>query len=597
MPSIAMAMLVCTALAGCYRPSVLPQSEGHISTPAAQATAGEAPPPVRTTDFVPPPKPAVKPVTYSVTVVDMPVKELLFALARDTKQNIDIHPDLQGLVSINAVNETLPAILDRIAKQVDLRYRVEGNTIIVTPDTPYMKTYKVNYVNISRETTSTIGVSGQIQDTGSSGSGSSSGSSGSSGGQNSSSTVVTTKSTNNFWDALRENIRAILASTHNQSLSAEQKAARAEAVRAEREERLQQAEAAARAGQGAQQLFTTAFGNQPSLPSALGDVRDNIIINPVASTVSVLASEKQHALIQQYLDNVVQSSQRQVLIEATIAEVDLSDAYQSGIDWSRLASTANPGNGLNITQSLIGGISGGFTGGSLTVGYFNPTSKFGNISESIQLLNQFGNTRVLSSPKLMALNNQTALLKVVDNIVYFQVQAQQNTTQGVSTQTVNTTPQTVSVGVVMGVTPQINENGQVTLTVRPTISRVIDFKNDPNPTLTIPNPVPEIQIREMESVLQLVSGQTAVLGGLMNENIQYTRNAVPGIGNIPVIREFFSARNDNVTKSELVIFLRPTVVANPSLDSDALKFYQRFLPQQQGTVTETTPGETADTKP
>jgi len=83
----------------------------------------------------------------------------------------------------------------------------------------------------------------------------------------------------------------------------------------------------------------------------------------------------------------------------------------------------------------------------------------------------------------------------------------------------------------------------------------------------------------------------------MNENIQYTRNAVPGIGNIPVIREFFSARNDNVTKSELVIFLRPTVVANPSLDSDALKFYQRFLPQQQGTVTETTPGETADTKP
>ena len=595
-----MAVLACMLLVGCYRPSVLPQSDGHISTPSAQATAGEAPPPARTSDFVPPPKPTIKPVTYSVTVIDMPVKELLFALARDTKQNIDIHPDLQGLVSLNAINEPLPAILDRIARQVDLRYRIEGGTIIVTPDTPYMKTYRVNYVNMSRETTSTIGVSGQIQGT----STGSSGSAGSAGGssQNSSSTVVTSKSTNDFWDTLRENIRSILTSTHNQSLSAEQKAARSEALRTEREERLQQAEAAARAGQGAQQLFTTAFGNQQSLPSALGDMRDNIIVNPAAGTISVIATEKQHALIQQYLDNVTQSSQRQVLIEATIAEVTLSDAYQGGIDWSRLAISA--GHGLNVTQSLIGGITNGFTTGSLTVGYTNPTSKFGNISETIKLLNQFGNTRVLSSPKLMALNNQTALLKVVDNIVYFSITAQPAillaNTAGAQQSTFTTTAQTVPVGVVMSLTPQINENGQVTLTVRPTISRILSFVNDPNPALAaagVSSPIPQIQTREMESVLQLISGQTAILGGLMQDNVQYAHNAVPGIGNIPGIRELFSSRNDSVTKSELVIFLRPTVVTNPSLDSDELKFYQRFLPQQQETATETIPGETTGSKP
>lgn len=108
--------LVMLTLAGCYKRSVLPQSEGHVATPADKPSLADVPPPARTSDFVPPPKPAVKPPTYSVVVNEVPVKELLFALARDTKQNIDIHPGLAGLVSLNAINETLPAILDRLSK-------------------------------------------------------------------------------------------------------------------------------------------------------------------------------------------------------------------------------------------------------------------------------------------------------------------------------------------------------------------------------------------------------------------------------------------------------------------------------------------------
>ena len=154
--------LMMTLLGGCYQRSVLPQSEGHITTPAANPALEDVPPPARVSSFVPAPKPAFKAPTYSVVVNEVPVKELLLALARDTKQNIDIHPALSGLVSLNAINETLPAILERIAKQVSLRYRVEGNTIIITPDTPYMKTYRVNYVNMSRDSNSTIGVSGQV---------------------------------------------------------------------------------------------------------------------------------------------------------------------------------------------------------------------------------------------------------------------------------------------------------------------------------------------------------------------------------------------------------------------------------------------------
>lgn len=600
--------LTAVSLAGCYKRSVMPQSEGHVSTPAAKPALADVPPPARVSDFVPPPRPAIKPPTYSVVVNEVPVKELLFALSRDTKQNIDIHPGLQGLVSLNAINETLPAILDRVAKQVNMRYKIEANSIIVGPDTAYMKTYRVNYVNMTRETTSTIGVSGQISGgAGGGASGAGGGASGgsSSGGVNSSSTIVKTVSNNNFWDSLRDNIRAILVATRSQNLSAEQRAERAESQRSAREERLQQAEAVARAGQAAPQLFNSVFGNQAAPLPVAGDVRDDIVVNPVSGTISVLATEKQHALIQQHVDSITQMSQRQVLIEATIAEVTLSDAYQGGIDWSRLATSG----GLNITQILNAGVANAFAAGGVTIGYTNTNTNIGNISASIKLLSQFGNTRVLSSPKLMALNNQTALLKVVDNIVYFNIEATTTTAANVGTNTTfNTTAQTVPVGMVMTLTPQINENGQVTLTVRPTVTRINGFANDPNPSLCstviaasnagkcLTNPVPQVQTREMESVLQLVSGQTAVLGGLMQDNQQYNRNALPGAGsaaNSGMFSELFGIRNDAITKSELVIFLRSTVITNPSLDSDELKFFQRFLPQQTQTPTETTPGETA----
>jgi general secretion pathway protein D len=591
------------ALTGCYKRSVLPQSEGHITVPAAKPMLDNIPPPARVSSFVPAPKPAVKPPTYSVVVNEVPVKELLLALARDTRQNIDIHPGLSGLVSLNAINETLPAILERITTQVSMRYRVEGNTIIISTDSPYMKTYKVNYVNMTRETTSTIGVSGQIQ-AGGTGAGGASGGGG--GALNASSTLVKTVSNNNFWDALRDNIRAILASTRSQSMTSEQRAERAETQRAAREERLQQAEAVARAGQAAPQLFSSVFGSGAQPLPVTGDVRDDVIVNAAAGTISVLANEKQHALVQQHLDGIAQSSQRQVLIEATIAEVTLSDQYQGGIDWQRLGtlSAAGTRGGIAFTQLFRG--AGDFGAGSLTVGYANPTSIIGDISATVQLLNTFGNTRVLSSPKLMALNNQTALLKVVDNVVYFSVESQQGAILSSGAQappTFNTTALTVPVGMIMSLTPQINENGQVTLTVRPTVTRILRFKNDPNPSLCdaarvkcVANPVPEIQIREMESVLQLVSGQTAVLGGLMQDNATRNRNAVPGVGDVPQFGELFGFRSDLVSKSELVIFLRSTVIASPALDSDELKFYQRFLPQQTDAPTTTIPGEKAETK-
>lgn len=583
------------AAAGCanIKPYV-PPSEGHISKPQVKAEAERLiPPPARVSEFVPPPKPAVKPQTYSVVVSEVPVKDLLVALARDTKQNIDVHPGIAGFVSLNAVNETLPAILERVSKQVNMRYRLEGNTIIVSPDTPYVKTYRVNYVNMARDTTSTIGVTGEIA----AASGTGAGAAGAAGGGTSgSSTVVRTVSKNDFWDQMRDNIRSILNSTRLQSLTAEAKTERLALIKQEQELRVKQMEAASRAGQGAPTLATSVITAPGSSQQQATLLPDDVVVNPVSGTVTVNATEKQHQLVMQHIDDIVNAMQRQVLIEATIVEVALSEKYQGGVDWSRLPISGGP----TLIQQTLGGFGTGLTQAGanfLQIGYVDPNSAVGNISATVKLLQEFGNTRVLSSPKLMALNNQTALLKVVDNLVYFELQAQTTTTQGSSSTTFNSTAKTVAVGVVMGVTPQVNEDGRVQLTVRPSITRLNPtqpFVNDPNPSLRNPcgqpvpcpdqailNPVPQVQTREMESVLQVGSGQTIIMGGLMQDDVQRNREQIPGADDLAAAGELLRFRDERAVKTELVIFMRPTVVANPSLETDELRFFQRFLPQPE----------------
>ena len=563
--ALAAAALLSGGACMTHRPSI-PPSDGHLS--ADKVTPLEETrrilPPVTNTSFVPPPKPRAKPTTYSVVVHEVPVKELLLALARDTKENIDIHPGLQGLVSLNAIDETLPAILERISRQVNMRYRVEGRTIVVSPDTPYLKTYRVNYVNMTRDTTSTIGVTGQVgtaseltaQPVGAS------------------QTQVKTNSKNTFWETLRQNIEDIISSSRKLTRSADERQALAERARAQREERVAQAEAVARAGSNAKDLYDKVFG---ASAKQMSDVKEDIVVNEVAGTVTVMGRESEHALIQEYLDSVQASVQRQVLIEATIAEVDLSNAYQAGVDWSALTTD---GSGFNIQQELMGAEV--LAGAPRTViGYVDPSSALGNLNISVRLLEQFGKTRVLSSPKLMALNNQTALLKVVDNRVYFTTEESKTTTQaGIVDRTITTIVNTVSVGVVVSLTPQVHDNGNVTLVVRPTISRILRFVPDPNPLLTAaPNLIPEITVREMESVLQLTSGQTAILGGLMQDNTRRDRDQVPYAGSLPHVGDAFAYRNEEVRKSELVIFIRPVVVNNPSLDSDELKHLRKLLPE------------------
>jgi general secretion pathway protein D len=506
------------------------------------------------------------------------VKDLLFSIARDTKYNIDLHPGITGRVSLNAVNEPLPSILDRIARQADLRYELNGKTVSVMPDTPYLKTYKVNYVNLSRNTASSIGVASQIAATGSSGIAQASGTTASSG--NNSNTSVITTSNNDYWAALKDNLANILYATKIEQKKAEERAAIAEDRRRVFEIQDNRNKDSAKSVSSREQENIRASIPQ-STPPQPGDSEREVIINSIAGTVSVFANERQHQLVREYLDTVSNASQRQVLIEATIVEVSLKDQYRAGIDWTRTLQgaigwsidTATTGGKNALANALSPFVTATYSGGN-------------GITAAIDLLESFGKTKVLSSPKLMALNNQTALLKVVDNLVYFTVKADTSapTATAPAFTTFTTTPQTVPVGIVMSVLPQINENGMVSLTVRPTISRNVGFARDPNPSLpaSIPNQVPIIQVREMESLLQIRSGQTVILGGLIQDDSNNARDGIPGLSRPEGIGAVFGQHERKNSQTELVIFLRPTVVTDPSLESAELRQFQRLLPNARG---------------
>src|SRR3990172_9770394 len=164
-------------------------SPNHVQADGA-APAGTIPAPVQISTALPKPRPALKPETYSVVVNNVNVQELLFALARDAKLNVDVNPGIRGVVTLNAIDHTLPQLLSRISKQVDMRWELEGPNLAVMPDVPFLRVYKVDYLNIERSTTGTVGVSSQISSGAAAGGAGGGGGSGGGASGNTSSTTV-----------------------------------------------------------------------------------------------------------------------------------------------------------------------------------------------------------------------------------------------------------------------------------------------------------------------------------------------------------------------------------------------------------------------
>jgi MSHA biogenesis protein MshL len=612
-PKLAYAIMSVMALAGCAGTPLSP-SEIHLGrstksasesrvVDSAKLLSDSIPQPVIGTPDAPRPRNGPKLETYSVVVSQVEITELLFAMARDAKLNVDVHPGLKGKVTINAINQTLPAILNRLAKQVDLTYEFDGKQLVVTPDTPFVRHYTVDYVNMSRDSRANTSIATQISSAGrdplSSGGGG-----GSTQLNNNSTTQITNTSNNRFWDTLVTNLRSLVNDqpTATSSQGSTQSSGQSSGQSLGQSSGQSSGQTSSQSSQSGSQSSTQGTG----LGASSSSQATSVSANPETSLVSVRGTSRQHERVRDYLDKVLNSARRQVMIEATIAEVQLSNQFQQGINWSRmrtdgsgfsfsvqpqgsspLGTGAAPGTGPGgITfPGTIGGtnLPGGAllgSGQTSSLGvfrYLNTTSSLGSLGAAVSLLQSFGKVKVLSSPKISVLNNQTAVLKVVDNKVYFTigVQITPGTATSAALVTYTSTPNTVPVGFVMSVTAQIEDGGNVTMSVRPTISRIIGYVNDPNPALAqsnVTSRIPEIQTRELESILKVTSGDIAVMGGLMQESVDDKQDSVPGASGVPFFGNLFKYKNESSAKSELVIFLRPIVVKDASIEGDYRSF-------------------------
>lgn len=416
-------------------------------------------------------------------------------LAQHASMSLSVQVPLEKRVWLTLAKRPLDELLSLVARQCACRAHAVRDRIEILPDTPYLHSYSLDYLNIQRGFDTVMNVDTRV---GAPGDDATSGAA-------SSSARLETSLVSDPWGNLMQAIKMIVESIEQSE---------AALVTAQRE----------------------------------------------AGLITVSARQTTHRAVQDYLDKVVSRLQRQVLIEASVIEVALDERHASGVDWLRMAEL----DGLSWVQSLGSRISAGDAAGGAVLQF---TSKNGSHSTTaaVKLLQQFGDVRVVSSPRIVALNNQPSVLKVVDNTVYFSldIDRELDRDSGVESQSVKTTIHTVPVGLIMHVTPQISASGAVSMNIRPSISRIVRYALDPNPSLAdagVRNEVPEIQVRELETTLRVKSGSTVALGGLRQLTDGSNRDAVPGLERLPLLGNLFRSRDASKQQVELLILLTPHVL-------------------------------------
>ena len=444
---------------------------------------------------------------YTVIADRVPVKEILTSIARDASTQVSFVGDVAGYVSLSITNQPLEFILQQISLQAQVRVEMQGGRILLIEDKPYIRTYEIDYLNVQRIADSRVDLATQIgsikttlDEAG-----------GAQAGNNGSQLTVENKTVNALWESVVHSISGILG----------------------------------------EQVAADNSGSE------------NVFVSQESGIVSVRARKAEHSAIQMLLEKITESAQRQVLIEATVVEVALNDRYESGVDWRVLAGDGN--ETFQFSQILAGLPEAATTPVTALFTYNNTDSILGNLSATLKLLQQFGEVQVLSRPTIIALNNQPAVLKVVDNRVYFTFEVERlERDNGDERTVVESTVHSVPIGLVMNVTPFITRDQEVILNVRPTISRILNFAEDPSPALAgqteVRNLIPEIQIREMESLLRVQSGNVAIIGGLMQNKVDNRTAGVPGLQQLPVLGRLFTHEIRDIEKTELLVFLKPTVI-------------------------------------
>lgn len=565
--------LIALGLLGCA--STPPRATYDLITAemdkAAQTAAKPAQPDAVAAALLPPinievPK-ARKPLEekFSLTLNNVPAAQFFMAIASGTRYSMLVHPEVTGTVSANLKDVTLFEALDAIRELYGYDYQVDGTRIYIKPLTLQTRVFTVNYLTANRRGTSDIRVtSGSVSDSTTSGNASPTantpnvptGSSANT--QTLNSSKISTTSNSDFWAELKASLEAIVGNKEGRS----------------------------------------------------------VVISPQSGVVLVRGMWDELKHVNAYLKATQLAVDRQVILEAKIIEVQLSDGFQSGVNWSAFSRRNNSRASMGLlssdtvlqpTGALATGVTSvdyaarTFTGGEFlatpgqdlvsgAAGLFGLAFQTSNFAALISLLETQGKVHVLSSPRIATLNNQKAVLKVgTDEFFVTNVSTTTSATGATTTTSPTVTVQPFFSGVALDVTPQIDDSGNIILHIHPSVSNVstVDKPLNLGNAGSFSLPLASSTISETDSVVRGRDGEIVAIGGLMRQASTSDRSQLPGAGDVPVLGGLFRNTNQATQKRELVILLKPTIVqGNSSWAQDISESQRRIQALDQRGTTE-----------
>lgn len=463
---------------------------------------------------------------FDLNARDVDARAFFEALVEGTRYNVVVHPNVETTVSFRLSDVTVPEVMEIAQEVYGLSIQRRGRLYQVENDRVQTRLFPINYIHFKRSGGSETRVSsGQVSSARSNDADRQndfrSDDSGSTT-RNVVGTRISTVTESDFWQDLQRALMMIVAD-----------------------------------GEGHQ-----------------------VITNPSAGLVMVRANGDTLRQVQDYLQRTELIMQRQVILEAKVLEIALSEGYQQGINWADVQSAAGRSDYFTA-QSL----SGQLIRPSELGGLFSATVRAGDFTGLIQLLGEQGNVQTLSSPRIATINNQKAVIKVgTDEFFVTDIDFNDNNSAIAATDRTSTSVELTPFfsGISLDVTPQIADDGSVTLHVHPSVSEVTDQEK----VITIGErdvtlPLARSTVRETDSVIRAQSGQIVVIGGLIQTTSEENNASVPFFNRLPVVGELFRQRNFRSRKSELVILLRPIVVGAEIMNRDIAASRERMQQLQE----------------
>lgn len=511
-------------LVGCQalQPGKVPTEAKQVLQQAEQTQPAKAPPAVPaavTEDLLSAayslPQPALP--RFNVAATDASLNDFFASLVADTPYSVVLHPQISGSISLQLKQVTLPETMAIVQQLYGFDIRQQGLVYKVYPPGLRTESIAVNYLMLQRHGFSSIAVNsgGVSQDNQNSQNGQNNRNLGQNnlnqggfgnqsqsqyGQQQFNGSTIQSESKTDFWKELEKAVATVL-------------------------------------GDGPQRM---------------------VVVTPQAGLVTVRGMPDEIAAVKAFLGQSEQHLQRQVVLEAKIIEVTLNDEYQQGINWQNaIANIRSTGFNLSTSGAVASNAISTSLGGVTAISFNN--ADFNGV---INLLETQGNAQVLSSPRVTAMNNQKAVIKVGQD-EYFVTNVSTDTIVGTggTTSSPNITLQPFFSGIALDVTPQIDQNGSVILHVHPSVTetaeqnKTIRFSNE-----QIVLPLAQSNIRESDTIIRARSGEIVVIGGLMQTVTSDSESRTPVLGAIPLLGKLFTSVNKVEKKKELVILLKPTVV-------------------------------------